>query len=112
MYDVPSKSNWGYSTLQRASKENTFKPGDSLALLYTVTKPYSFDGADFETIFVIRDAEGKLVSTATRTRAWDEMWDNGYCTEQVSNLPAAAGSYKLSIYLGNDLLAELPFTVE
>lgn len=67
MYDVPSKSNWGYSTLQRASKENTFKPGGSLALLYTVTKPYSFDGADFETIFVIRDAEGKLVSIATRT---------------------------------------------
>ena len=112
MYDVPSKSNWGYSTLQRASKENTFKPGGSLALLYTVTKPYSFDGADFETIFVIRDAEGKLVSTAARTRTWDEMWDNGYCTEQVSNLPAAAGEYTLTIYLANGQLAQLPFTIK
>ena len=112
MYDVPSKSNWGYSTLQRASKENTFKPGGSLALLYTVTKPYSFDGADFETIFVIRDAEGKLVSIATRTRAWDEMWDNGYCTEQVSNLPAAAGEYTLTIYIANGQLAQLPFTIK
>ena len=112
MFDVPSKDNWGYSTLQRSREEDTFKAGSSLALLYTVTKPYTFDDTAFETIFVIRDSEGKLVGTSSRSRSWDDMWDNGYCTEQVNNLPAAAGSYKLSIYLGNGLLAELPFTVE
>ena len=112
MFDVPSKSNWSYGTLLRAKEKDTFKPGGSMALLYTVTKPYTFDSAEFETIFVIRDAEGKLVSTSARTRSWDDMWDNGYCTEQVSNLPADAGSYTLSIYIQNGLLAELPFTVK
>ena len=112
MYDVPSKDNWSYSTLQRSREEDTFKAGGSLALLYTVTKPYIFSDDALETLFVIRDSEGKLVSTASRTRTWDEMWDNGYCTEQVNNLPAAAGSYTLTIYVANGKLAELPFTIE
>ena len=112
MYDVPTKDNWNYGTLQRAKEQDTFKTGGSLALLYTVTKPYTFSDNEIETVFVIRDAEGKLVSTASRTRVWDDMWDNGYCTEQVSNLPASAGSYKLSVYVANGLLTELPFTIE
>lgn len=112
MYDVPSKDNWSYSTLQRSREEDTFKAGGSLALLYTVTKPYIFSDDALETLFVIRDSEGKLVSTVSRTRTWDEMWDNGYCTEQVSNLPAAKGSYTLTIYIANGKLAELPFTIE
>ena len=40
------------------------------------------------------------------------MWDNGYCTETVSNLPAVAGDYTLSIYLAGGLLAEQPFTIK
>ena len=112
MFSVPSNSNWSYGTLLRAREQDSFKAGGQLALLYTVTKPYSFDSSEFETIFVIRSADGKLISTATRSRSWDDMWDNGYCTETVSNLPAEAGSYTLSIYIENGLLAELPFTIQ
>ena len=112
MFSVPSNSNWSYGTLLRAKEQDSFKAGGQLALLYTVTKPYSFDSSEFETIFVIRSADGKLISTATRSRSWDDMWDNGYCTETVSNLPAEAGSYTLSIYIENGLLAELPFTIQ
>ena len=112
MFDVPTKSNWGHSSLLRAKEKDSFKAGGSLALLYTVTKPYTFDSAQFETLFVIRDAEGKLVSTTSRTRSWDDMWDNGYCTEQVSNLPAVQGEYTLSIYIENGLLAKLPFSIK
>ena len=109
---MPTKDNWGYSTLQRSREEDTFKEGGSLALLYTVTKPYTFDDTVHETLFVIRDSEGKLVSTASRSRSWDDMWDNGYCTETVSNLPAAKGDYTLTIYIENGKLAELPFTIK
>ena len=112
MFDVPTKSGWGYSTLQRAKERDSFKPAGSLALLYTVTRPYNFDDTEFETIFVIRDASGKLVSTSAHTRSWDDMWNNGYCTETVSGLPADEGSYVLSIYIANGLLAELPFQIK
>ena len=111
MFDVPTKNNWTYGTLQRAREQDTFKPGGKLALLYTVTKPYSSESKDFETIFVIRDADGKVISTASHARSWNEMWDNGYCTETVSNLPAEKGSYTLSIYIAGGKLAELPFTI-
>ena len=40
------------------------------------------------------------------------MWDNGYCTETVSNLPAIQGDYTLTIYIANGKLAELPFTIK
>ena len=63
-------------------------------------------------VFVIRSEDGKLVSTSAHTRSWDDMWDNGYCTETVSSLPADTGSYTLSIYIENGLLAELPFTIK
>ena len=112
MFDVPSKSGWGYGTLQRAREQDTFAPGGALALLYTVTKPYNFDSSKFETVFVIRDSEGHLVSASSRTRTWDDMWDNGYCTETVSNLPTAPGSYTLTIVIANGTLAELPFTIK
>ena len=112
MFNVPSKSNWGYGALLQAKTKDTFAPGSSLALLYTVTKPYNYDKTEFETVFVIRDGEGKLVSTSGRTRVWDDMWNNGYCTETVGNLPADQGAYTLSIYIANGLLAELPFTIE
>lgn len=112
MYNVPTKSNWSYGTLQRSKEASAFKAGGSLALLYTVTKPYSFDSTAFETLFVIRDANGALVSASSRTRVWDDMWDNGYCTETVTNLPAAPGAYTLTIYLGGGQLAQLNFTIE
>ncbi len=112
MYQVPGKSNWNYGTLQRSRESDTFKPGDSLALLYTVTKPYSYDKSEFTTVFAICDAEGKLVDASARTRVWDDMWDNGYCTETVKNLPAQAGSYTLTVYVGGGKLAELPFTIK
>ena len=111
MHDVPTKSGWGYSTLKRAKQQNTFAPGASLALLYTVTKPYNYDSTEFETIFVIRDAEGHLISASARTRSWDDMWDNGYCTETVSNLPAVPGSYTLTILIQGGTFVELPFTI-
>ena len=112
MFDVPTKSNWKYNNLLRAKEQDTFKPGGELALLYTVTKPYDSDSADFETIFVIRDSEGRLVSASARTRSWNDMWDNGYCTETVSNLPTTPGSYTLSIIIQGGTLAELPFTIK
>ena len=111
-FDVPSKSSWNYGSLLRAREQNTFKPGSSMALLYTVTKPYNYDKTEFESVFVIRDSEGKLVSASARSRSWDDMWDNGYCTETVSGLPADQGEYTLSIYIANGLLAQLPFTVK
>ena len=111
-HDVPTKSGWGYSALKRSKEQSSFAPGGSMALLYTVTKPYSYDKTEFETIFVIRDSEGHLVSASSRTRRWDDMWDNGYCIETVSTLPASAGSYTLTIILADGVLAELPFTIK
>ena len=112
MFDVPSKSGWKYNNLLRAKEKDTFKPGGALALLYTVTKPYNFDSTEFESIFVIRDGEGHLVSASARTRSWNDMWDNGYCTETVSNLPTTPGSYTLTIIVQGGTLAELPFTIK
>ena len=109
---VPADPAWDYNTLLTADAQSVFAPGGSMALLYTVTKPYTINSAALETLFVIRDSAGRLVSTAAHTRAWNEMWDNGYCVETVTNLPTVPGSYTLTVILGGGILAAVPFTVQ
>ena len=109
---VPADPAWDYNTLLLAAEQSAFAPGGSMALLYTVTKPYTLSSAALETLFVIRDSEGRLVSTAAHTRLWSEMWDNGYCVETVTNLPTVPGSYTLTVILGGGSLAVVPFTVQ
>ncbi len=111
-YPVPAEPDWDYNTLLLAQEQTVFTPGGSMALLYAVTKPYTSDGSAYETLFVIRDSAGRLVSTSAHTRAWNEMWDNGYCVETVTNLPTIPGSYTLTVILGGGSLAVVPFTVQ
>jgi len=108
---VPESPDWDYNTLLYAQEQNTFSPGGTMALLYTVTKPYTSDDSPIETLFVIRSRTGQLVSTASRTRAWNQMWDNGYCVETVSNLPTEPGQYTLTVIIAGGTLVQLPFTI-
>lgn len=110
MYQVPETENWTYKDLTTTAK--TFAPGGSLALMYKTSKNYTVTDDQYTTVFVIRDSEGNLVSISSNTRAWSDMWTNGYCVEEVRNLPAEAGEYMLDVYLNNQKLTRQTFTIE
>lgn len=109
---LPEAENWSSRELRDAETVTTFAPGSSMALLYETS--YRYQNADDEilSLFVIRDAEGKLVSIQSNTRSWSDMWYNGACVETVKNLPTEAGSYSLTVYLNGQKLTIQKFTVE
>ncbi len=83
-----------------------------MALEYYTGKIYDLSDDKLESMFIIRNAQGKLVSMTSRTRTWDDMIDRGYCLEEIAELPTEAGSYTLEIYVKSAKFADLSFTIE
>ncbi len=111
-HTVPETDDWSSRELRDAETVTTFAPGSSMALLYSTSYRYQNDDDEIVSLFVIRDAEDKLVSIQSNTRTWSDMWYDGYCVETVKNLPAEAGSYTLTVYVSGQKLTIQNFTIE
>lgn len=109
-YAAPDKNNWTRSDLGSAT--TTFAPGSSMALTYRTKSKYNVSYTEVTSMFVIRDAEGRLASIGSKTRTWEAMWESGWCTEEISLLPSTPGEYTLEIYVDGGLLTNLSFTIE
>lgn len=110
LYTAPA-GNWTRKDLKADAKTTRFAPGDGVALVYYTDDVYNLSGDAITTLIVVRDSEGRLAAISSGTRSWDDMWDGGYCTEELPQLPATAGDYTLSIYLNGKLLANRNITV-
>lgn len=88
-----------------------YSAGDVIGLKYFTSSIYQMSAADITTLIVIRDAEGRLAAVSARTRTWDDMWESGYCAEQMTQLPTIPGSYTMSVYLNGMLLTEQNITI-
>ncbi len=109
-HHAPESENWGRKDLDEST--TTFAPGSKMALRYFTGSIYDLSDTKLTSMFVIRNAEGQLVSMSSHTRSWDDMWDSGYCVEEISELPADPGSYTLDIYINDMKLTSLNFTIE
>ena len=88
-----------------------FSSGSIIGLKYFTSSIYQLSSAEITTLIVIRDAEGRLAAVSARNRTWDDMWEGGYCAEQMTQLPAVPGSYTMSVYLDGMLLTEQTITI-
>ena len=70
---VPESSGWGSRELRDSDAVAAFAPGDDMALLYSTKSRYQIDYSDLVSLFVIRDAEGKLVSISSNSRTWADI---------------------------------------
>ena len=64
---------------------------------------YNTSADEIVTLFVIRDASGKIVSTATQSRTWTSMWYRGFGRINIPALPQSAGEYTLEVYFNSAL---------
>ena len=110
LYKAPDGA-WTRTDLNAAQKTTRFAPGDSIALVYYTDDIYQLSGDTITTLIVLRDSNGRLAAIASRSRTWDEMWQSGYCEEELPQLPAAAGDYTLSVYLNGKLLGNQKVTI-
>ena len=108
-YLCPDYEDWGRGDLGEST--TTFAPQSKMALVYYTPSVYDLSATELTTLFVIRNAEGKTVSVSSSSRTWDDMWEGGYCEDEVGQLPGTSGSYTLEVYLDSMLLGKLNFTI-
>ena len=95
---------------------NTYKPEDKASFVVLVNRAIGNSNDQISTLFVVKDANGKLVSVNEgRTRSWNAMWTsyNGRTGTELDlpAMPQTAGNYTVDIYFSGRYVATYPFTV-
>ena len=109
---TPDNAGWRWYNLYESDFTNTFKVGEKASFVLKLDTNYHDDQDNIATIFVIRDADGKVVSaTNGRTRIWVAMWDQRYSELDMPAMPQAPGEYSVDIYFNGALVTTEKFTV-
>ncbi len=98
MCKTPSKKDWDRKDVSEKDYTTSFKVGVSASFVMHVTEKTSQTQDVVTTLYVIRDADGKLVSAKTESRTWDDMWDNRYGELTIPVMPETPGKYTVEIY--------------
>ena len=111
MCKTPKSKNWDRYDLKKSDYTTTFKSGQKASFLIKLNKNPSTSNTSVTTLFVIRDENGNIISTASTTQKWKKMWTKKYCELDIPAIPKAAGKYIVSIYFNGALANEQSFTV-
>lgn len=108
----PSQKNWDRHDLSSKDYTTTFAPNTKASFLVKLDKKYNTSPNKITSLFVIRDENGRIVSTETSVKSWTKMWYNRYCELDIPSIPQIAGKYTISIYFNGGLVHQQDFTVK
>jgi hypothetical protein len=111
MCKTPAWSDWDRYDLEDSDYTTSFAPNEKASFLLHVDKSYGYSDDEIETLFVITNADGKLISANATTEVWDDMWNLYYCELDIPVLPSEAGSYTVNIYISGQLAGTQNFTI-
>lgn len=111
MCRTPSVSDWDRHDLEKSDYTTEFSVGDKASFLVYLNRSYNPSSDTIVSLFVIRDESGNIVSTASQSRTWSEMWHGGYCEIDIPALPDTPGSYTMEIYFNGRTAGEKSFTI-
>ena len=106
------KANWDRDDVSSKNYTTTFKVGVSASFVMHLDKKTSKSLDEVATLYVIRDADGKLVSAKTESRTWDDMWDNRYGELTIPVMPKNPGNYTVEIYFDGEAVTTQSFTIK
>ncbi len=109
---TPDDAGWRWYNLYESDFTNTFKVGEKASFVLKLDTNYHDDQDNIDTMFVVRDADGKVISaTNGRTRIWVAMWNERYSELDMPAMPQKAGEYTVDIYFNSALVTTQKFTV-
>lgn len=111
MCKTPAKADWTQYDVPAADYTTTFAVGSNASFAVYLNHEYNTSPDIIVTLFVIRDAEGKIVSTATQSRTWTSMWYRGFGRINIPALPQAPGNYTVEIYFNGTSVTSQQFTM-
>lgn len=111
MCPTPENPNWGRLDVNETSYTTTFAPGVKASFAITLNHEYDVSYDDILTLVVFRDANGNVVNTMSHTRAWVNMWYQGFGKLDLPSLPTTVGNYSIEVYYNGALVTTQNFTV-
>lgn len=111
MCKTPSKANWTKDDLKATDYTTTFAPNQKASLVVKLNKNYGISKDTINTLFVIRDVSGKVVTTGFSQSSWTNMWYKYYCELDIPVMPTQSGKYTVSVYFNGMLAGEQAFTI-
>lgn len=116
MCQTRETAGWKWYNLNEGEFSDTYAAGSKASFVVLLNGGHSASDDEIDTLYVIKDAGGKLVSVNPgRTRSWSSMWSsyNGLTGTELDlpSIPQTAGSYTVDIYFAGAYVTTYPFTV-
>lgn len=106
---------WKYNDWSAPNKSefavNTFAAGEKASIAIRLSKQYESVVETVVTQFVIRDAQGAVVSAASASNTWNKMFYKYNCQLDIPSLPTTPGEYTIEVYFNGMAVHEQGFTV-
>ena len=107
----PNKNNWSYTNVPDKDYTDTFKVGTKAAFVARLRNKYNTSADVITTMYVIRDKDGKLISSETTGQTWTSMWYKYYGELDIPSIPSVPGDYTIEVYFNGAWVHEQSFKV-
>jgi hypothetical protein len=107
----PSKNNWSYTSVPDKDYTDTYKVGTKAAFVARLRNKYNTSSDMITILYVIRDANGKLISSETTAQTWTSMWYKYYGELDIPSIPSTPGNYTIEVYFNGEWVHEQNFKV-
>jgi len=103
--------DWEMEHLKAEDYTDTFLPDEKASFLLRADKSYNPMPDVVDILYVIRDAEGTLISGNITQRSWMEMWYKRSCELDIPEMPKLPGTYSIEIYFNGGFVHTQTFHI-
>ena len=111
MCKTPAKAEWQEYDVPAANRTSNFRVGDKMSFILKLNREYNTSPDEITSLFVIRDSQGKVVTTGSYTMTWTSMWYRGFSRVNVPVMPETAGDYTIDVYFNGAHAHNQSFTL-
>lgn len=112
---TPSKENWTHEDVGDSAYTTSFAEGEQASLVLYTSSRFYLEAADTTVLYVIRNAEGKVIPNLcrTETKDWRQLWPGigKYCYLNIPAMPAGLGDYTIEIYFDGAAVLTKNFSI-
>ena len=112
---TPAKEDWTYEDVEKTDYTTSYAQGESASLVLYTNARFYLKTDDTNVMYVIRDAEGKVIPTLVRTKVspWRDLWsdDGKYCYLNLPVMPTDLGAYTIEVYFNGALALTKNFSI-
>ena len=105
----PDNDNWIWWGAKTHKTE--FAIGEKAGFVIRVNNGNLWVADPMTVMCVVRDKDGKLLSTSLVDETWSKMWTEMHGEIDLPNIPTEAGEYTVEVYFNSTFVHEQSFTV-